>query len=204
MVVNRANNPPVRLILASSSPRRREILESLCLTFDVKGADVDETPGVGESAVETVQRLALGKARLVAGTDKSSLVIGADTLVTMDGRVLGKPDDVEHAVEMLLSLGGRTHNVLTGVAFLKADEGIEEVVVCRSEVTFKKLTDAMAREYAATGEPLGKAGGYAIQGAGWELIDNYKGSLSNIIGFPVTELLKFFIRFGTERLEWAR
>lgn len=199
-----AKDQKCRLILASSSPRRAEILSSLCLEFGTESADIDETPRGGESVVESVKRLSLEKARLVAVNHKSALVIGADTLVALDGKPLGKPEDHEHAVEMLISLGGRTHDVLTGVAFAKLDEGLEEVAVCRSEVTFKRLTIGMATEYAATGEPLGKAGGYAIQGAGMALVDNYKGSLSNIVGLPVTELLKFFVRFGTERLEWTR
>ena len=190
--------------MASSSPRRREILSWLGLVFDVRAAEVDETPRTGESIADAVRRLALEKAGLVASSEKKALVIGADTLVTLDGEVMGKPADSEQAVKMLLSLGGRTHEVLTGIAFVKADEGLSHTAVCRSEVTFKKISDATALKYVATGEPFGKAGAYAIQGAGGELVENYKGSFTNIVGLPVTELLRFIVRFGAGRLEWAR
>jgi septum formation protein len=199
-----ADNPPVRLILASSSPRRREILSSLRLIFEVRPAEVDETPRMGEGAADAVRRLALEKASVVAGSEKSSLVMGADTLVALEGVVMGKPADSEQAVKMLLALGGRTHEVLTGVAFVKADEEFLHTGVCRSEVTFKKISEATASKYVETGEPFGKAGAYAIQGAGGELVENYKGSCTNIVGLPVAEILRFVVRFGIERLEWAR
>ncbi|MBI3582143.1 MAG: septum formation protein Maf [Nitrospinae bacterium] len=195
---------PVRLILASSSPRRREILSSLGLKFEVRHADVDETPRRGEGAAEAVRRLALEKARVVADSEKSSLVVGADTLVALDGVVMGKPADPEEAARMLLALGGRTHEVLTGVAFVKADEEFVHAGVCRSEVTFKKISEATASKYVGTGEPLGKAGAYAIQGAGGDLVEDYKGSFTNIVGLPVAEILRSVVRFGIERLEWAR
>lgn len=199
-----ADNPPVRLILASSSPRRREILSSLGLVFEVRPVDVNETPRRGEAAADAVGRLALEKARVVASSEKSSVVMGADTLVALDGAVMGKPADSERAVKMLLALGERTHEVLTGVAFVKADEEFLHAGVCRSEVTFKKISEATASKYVATGEPFGKAGAYAIQGAGRELVEDYKGSFTNIVGLPVSEILRFIVRFGTERLEWAR
>ncbi len=192
----------VPVVLASSSPRRREILYGLGLVFRVEHADVDESVLPGESARQTVVRLAAGKAAKVVALNRDCVVIGADTLVTLDGQVLGKPDDAPHAVEMLSLLGGRTHEVITGVAFVKADEGLEDVRCCVSTVTFRKLSREMIGSYVAGGEPIGKAGAYAIQGAGNMLIEGYSGSYTNIVGLPVTELLRFIVKFGADRLEW--
>jgi len=192
----------VPLVLASSSPRRREILSQLGLAFAVAHADVDESSLPDETARDTAIRLAAAKAEKVAATHRDSLVIGADTLVTLDGHILGKPDDAPHAARMLFLLGGRTHEVVTGLAFYKLDEGLREVRARVSTVAFKKLSAAMIEGYVASGEPVGKAGAYAIQGAGKALIEGYAGSYSNIVGLPVTELLRFIAEFGMDRLEW--
>jgi len=193
---------PVSLVLASSSPRRREILTSLGLAFTVAHAEIDETPLAGESARDAALRLGREKAAKVAADDPDALVIGADTLVTLNGGILGKPDDEEHAREMLALLSGKEHEVVTGVAAQMVDEGFCESCLSRSTVRFKNLTPADIDRYIATGEPLGKAGAYAIQGTGSTLIERFTGSHSNIVGLPVTELLRLLVGFGVERLAW--
>ncbi|MBI3793819.1 MAG: septum formation inhibitor Maf [Nitrospinae bacterium] len=190
------------VILASASPRRRELLAAIGVSFRAVSAEVDETPRIGEDVSDLVRRLALEKARRVAGSEKESLVIGADTLVAVGGRILGKPSDAKEAAEMLYSLSGRSHDVLTGLAFVKSDELLEENCVTISKVTFKNLSAVTIEKYVATGEPLGKAGAYAIQGLGAGLIERHEGSFTNIVGLPVTELLGFLLRFGTERIKW--
>ncbi|MBI5177711.1 MAG: septum formation inhibitor Maf [Nitrospinae bacterium] len=194
---------PVPLVLASSSPRRREILSSLGLVFTIAHADLDETPFPGESAHDAALRLAREKADKVSAQYPAALVVGADTLVTLDGNILGKPDDAAHAEEMLVQLAGRAHEVVTGVAVKKADEGFGDSGIGRSTVVFKALSREEIARYAASGEPVGKAGAYAIQGLGGALIERYDGSYSNIVGLPVTELLRLLMGFGVDRLEWA-
>lgn len=178
------------------------MLAAIGVSFRAVSAEVDETPRIGEDVSDLVRRLALEKARRVAGSEKESLVIGADTLVAVGGRILGKPSDAKEAAEMLYSLSGRSHDVLTGLAFVKSDELLEENCVTISKVTFKNLSAVTIEKYVATGEPLGKAGAYAIQGLGAGLIERHEGSFTNIVGLPVTELLGFLLRFGTERIKW--
>jgi septum formation protein len=193
----------VPLLLASSSPRRKEILSSLSLSFRVVSSEVDETPFDGEPVFQTVRRLALAKANKISVLERTSLVIGADTLVSFQGYPLGKPETSSQAVAMLSLLNGKTHQVVTGVAFVKQDENILQTVECCTNVTFKKLPMDEIQEYVSSGEPFGKAGAYAIQETGSKLIQKYDGSFTNIVGLPVTELLRFFIQFGTDRLEWT-
>lgn len=191
---------PVRLALASSSPRRREILAGLGLRFKVRHAEVDESPRPGERVETAALRLAMEKAHKVAQGAPDALVIGADTLVALDGEMMGKPDDAPHAEEMLNKLNGKTHDVFTGVAF--AAPGCQMGTLCASRVSFKNLSAREIADYIATGEPFGKAGAYAIQGEGRALIRSFEGSFTNIVGLPVRELLRFFVRFGMDRLPW--
>jgi septum formation protein len=193
---------PVPLILASGSPRRREILADFMLDFSVKTASVDETVIDGETPEESVVRLALAKADAVAEKNNDSLVIAADSIVTIDGRIIGKPADKEDAREILRLLGGRTHNVVTGVAFVRLCENLRRSSACRSRVTFHDLTGEMIDQYLDTGEYADKAGGYAIQGYGKVLVKSYGGSFTNIVGLPVRELLRFVMWYGPERMPW--
>ncbi len=193
---------PVAVVLGSSSPRRKEILGDLGIRFTVAHADIDESALPGETVEQTALRLAQEKARKISLQHPDALVIAADTLVALDGEMMGKPDDAPHAAAMLEKLSGKTHDVFTAVAFTLGAEKLEERALCRSQVTFKILGRAAINAYAATGEPLGKAGAYAIQGKGAALIESYAGSHSNIVGLPAREVLRFFMAFGLERLPW--
>ena len=177
------------LLLASASPRRKEILTLLDIPFEVCPA-VRESAPAGLPPAERVQALARCKAEEVAAAHPNRLVVGADTMVVLDGRALGKPRDEAEAVEMLLSLQGKTHVVMTGVWV--CSPGKCGGFVDAAEVTFYPMTREEAAAYAATGEPLDKAGAYAIQGEGAALVDHYDGSLDTIIGLPTTRLIKEF------------
>lgn len=175
------------LVLASGSPRRRELLGRLGIPFDVVTADVDETPGAGESPSELVDRLAAAKAVAVSRQRPGAVVIGADTVVAVDGEILGKPADADDARRMLQTLSGRWHDVHTGIA-LAVDGAVAAGAVVRTAVRFAELTDAEICWYVATGEPLDKAGAYALQGAGGALVAAVAGSPSNVVGLPLAEL----------------
>ncbi len=167
------------LVLASGSPRRRELLGQLGVAFTVRAADVDETPSAGERPRDLVARLAAAKA---AGVD-GPVVLAADTTVEVDGDILGKPVDAADARRMLGRLSGRTHHVHTGVA-VRAGERVELEVVTTA-VTFVPLVRAAVDWYVATGEPFDKAGGYAVQGAGGVFVESIRGSVSNVVGLPL-------------------
>jgi nucleoside triphosphate pyrophosphatase len=174
--------------LASSSPRRRELLQQIGVSFRVIGADLDETALQGESPLAYVSRLAQAKAQ--AGWERSrdsggAPVLAADTAVVLDGRILGKPADMNDAIAMLLELSGRTHEVLTAVA-LRSSAGIESKV-SRSAVTFRSIEPSEARAYWETGEPCDKAGAYAIQGYAAIFIVDLQGSYSGVMGLPLFE-----------------
>ena len=196
------DNSPVPLILASGSPRRREILEGLMLKFSVETSDIDETVNDGESVEESALRLALAKADAVAKKNPEALVIGADTIVSLDGEAIGKPADRIDARNILMRLGGRTHEVVTALAFTRHCEKLRSSTICRSRVTFHNVDGGIIDQYLDTGEYSDKAGGYAIQGYGKVLIKSYDGSLTNIIGLPLRELLRFIVSYGTQRMEW--
>ena len=176
---------PPRLVLASASPRRRDLLALFDLDFDTVVAEVDETPLAGESADALVARLACAKARTVA--TPGDVVIGADTVVVVDGSVLGKPRDPLQAAAMLASLSGRAHTVLTGLVVIDAD-GEERQIVERTEVRFRDLDAAEIRAYVESGEPLDKAGAYAIQGRGGRFVTSIDGSYHNVVGLPLAQL----------------
>lgn len=176
----------MRLVLASRSPRRIDLLSQLGLTADVVPADIDETPVVGENPVAYVERLARAKAHAVFGrVDPASTVLAADTTVDLDGVVLGQPVDDSDARRMLKMLSGRTHRVHTGVAVVSATA--EAATVVTSLVTFVAVTDELLEWYIATGESAGKAGSYAIQGHGAVLVETVRGSTSNVVGLPLRE-----------------
>jgi len=176
------------IYLASGSPRRRELLQQIGVSFRVIGADLDETALQGEPALAYVSRLARAKAAV--GWERSrdsgdAPVLAADTAVVLDGRILGKPSGMNDAIAMLLDLSGRTHEVLTAVA-LRSSSGIEGKV-SRSTVTFRSIDSREARAYWETGEPSDKAGAYAIQGYAAIFIADLKGSYSGVMGLPLFE-----------------
>lgn len=172
-----------RLILASASPRRAEILTSLGIPFTVDPADVDETPRPGETPDQTAARLASAKAAAVAQRHPGAPILAADTLVVLDGAVLGKPVDDADAARMLSRLSGREHRVVTGVC-LRADAGPGTTLVEWSRVRFAPLSEDEIRWYVATAEPREKAGAYAVQGLGARFIEGIEGSFTNVMGLP--------------------
>jgi len=173
-----------RLVLASSSPRRRELLAATGAAFTVRSPDVDETPGAAEAPRAYVERLARTKATAVAASvPADDVVLAADTTVWMEPSLFGKPLDAAEARRMLLALSGRTHEVHTGVAVLAG--GRLSSAVATTFVAFADLDDAEVDWYVGTGEPLGKAGAYAIQGSGNLFVRSVEGSPSNIVGLPL-------------------
>jgi septum formation protein len=176
------------LVLASGSPRRRELLGQLGLSFAVVPPDVDETPRPGERPLDLVRRLARDKAAAVDG----AVVVAADTVVEVDGDVLGKPADPDDARRMLRRLSGRAHKVHTGVAVRAGDALAVDAVT--TIVTFVPLQAAVVDWYVGTGEPLDKAGAYAIQGRGGVFVEHVRGSVSNVVGLPLTTVARLLTR----------
>ncbi len=181
------------LLLASTSPRRREILSALQLDFDVCHVDIDETPLPGESAEAMVLRLAAAK---VEAADKgaATLVLGADTAVVVDDQILGKPADEADCLAMLGMLSGRPHSVVTGVA-LHTSAGTT-TAVSTTDVHFREISRDEARAYWQSGEPCDKAGAYAIQGLGGAFVTRIDGSYSGVVGLPVYETLQLLSSAG--------
>jgi len=183
-----------RLILASKSPRRSEILHQLGLRPDVRPASLDEELEPGEGPSEHVERLARAKAELVALDVPDALVVGGDTIVLRDERVLGKPETEEQAVQMLMSLAGRSHEVLSGLAIV-GDHGVVSGV-SHTTVRFRDFDRAAARRYVASGEPMDKAGAYGIQGLGAALVEGVEGDYYAVVGLPVALFLDLVSRAG--------
>ncbi len=177
-----------RIILASASPRRRRLLEQAGISAAVTPADVDESPRPGELPAETAVRLACEKAAAVAPGFPNAVVLGADTLVVLDGEPLGKPKDLEQARKMLTRLSGRTHRVLTGVCLLRLEPFRRQTWITCSEVQFHRLTPADIEDYLRRVHVLDKAGAYAIQEHGGRLVDHVHGPVSNVIGLPIEEI----------------
>jgi septum formation protein len=180
------------LLLASASPRRRTLLARAGLDFEVQPADVDESLLPGETPREHAARLAEAKARAVAGTLGSApprIVLGADTIVVLGDRILGKPTDADHAIAMLEDLVGRTHRVITAVAVLRSDDCALHRACVESRVSMRPAQREEIRRYVASGEPLDKAGAYAVQGEGRRFVTRVEGSESNVIGLPLDETL---------------
>jgi septum formation protein len=184
----------VRLLLASASPRRAELLRSAGFAFDVAPADVDERVREGESPERYVQRVALDKAHEAQRRAPGRLVLAADTAVVVGSDILGKPADVDDARRMLRLLSGREHVVLTGVA-IAGDAG-NSLAVVSTRVRFHELTDAEIDWYVASGEPTDKAGAYAIQGLASRFVDSVDGSYSNVVGLPVAVVYRLLHDIG--------
>ena len=182
------------LYLASQSPRRHELLRQIGFDYQVVDVDVDETPIAGEAPHHYVERLARAKAR--AGCDRvaKQSTIGADTTVVLHGKVLGKPDDRNDAVQMLLALAGRTHQVFTGVAIACGEREVYRLST--SKLHFRSISEAEAIAYWLTGEPADKAGGYAIQGRGAVFVRRLEGSYSGVVGLPLYETLELLNELG--------
>jgi nucleoside triphosphate pyrophosphatase len=178
------------LILASQSPRRRELLHQAGIAFVVRPANVDETIRAGESPDAYVKRVAQEKATAVEAS-AADIVLGADTVVVIDGQILGKPRDPADALRMLETLSGREHTVLTGICLRRATEKVLDVAETR--VWFLSLTGRELQEYVATAEPMDKAGAYAIQGLASKFVRRIEGSYTNVVGLPV-ELVHQYLR----------
>jgi septum formation protein len=192
--------PP--LVLASASPRRRELLASRGLRFEVMPPDVEEIARAGEPPQALVERLALEKALAVRARLPAlprRFVLGSDTVVVLDGEILGKPTDAAHALGLLLRLAGRTHTVWTGVAVATTGDGRARVASVASAVTLRPAAEPELRAYVASGEPLDKAGAYALQGEGRRFVSRVEGSESNVIGLPLDEALALLAEAGFER-----
>jgi len=184
------------VVLASASPRRRELLENIGLKFSVDAAEIAEVLTAGLKPVELAKALSLQKARAAASRHPDSIIIAADTFGVLDGVILGKPADAGHAREMLEELSGRCHGVITG--FTVIDSATARVVsrAVETKVYFRKLSRAEIARYVETGEPLDKAGAYAIQGLGALLVDRIEGDYYNVIGLPLCALAGVLKGFG--------
>ena len=183
-----------RLILASGSPRRRELLSRMGYTFEICAPDVDEH--VTGHASDIVFTLARRKACAAAERFDEGVIIASDTLVSLDGAPLGKPEDAADAHRMLAALSGREHEVFTGVCVIDAATGKSETRSVRTGVTFRALTDEEIDAYIATGEPMDKAGAYAIQGGAGAFVSRLDGEFDNVVGFPTEEVGEMLKGFG--------
>lgn len=174
-----------KLILASASPRRRELLSQLGMPFMVLPADIDERYHAGEAPRDYVLRMSRTKAQQVAWQHPDAWVLGADTIVTIDDRILGKPKDAADAATMLSSLSGRVHVVMTGLALMRHDHGYMATETVRTSVFFRVLSEADISAYITMDEPFDKAGAYAIQGHAGVFVERYEGCYTNVVGLPV-------------------
>ncbi|HUF64237.1 MAG TPA: Maf family protein [Verrucomicrobiales bacterium] len=188
--------PAIALILASASPRRRELLECWGYGFEVAAGGVVETHDPGASPAELTVLNALRKARAVAGQFPEALVLGADTLVYLGTEPLGKPADLEEAAGMLRRLSGKTHEVCTGVALVRRSAGLETVFHDMTRVTFRRLSDQDICYYLERVDPLDKAGGYALQEHGVRIVAQIEGSWSNVVGLPMESVVRQLERHG--------
>ncbi len=182
------------IVLASGSPRRRQLLEMLAIPFRVVVPEVDETRAASELPEGYVTRLARAKAGAVAARERGEVVLAADTTVVLRGRLFGKPATPDEAAEMLRRLEGRKHQVMTAVAV--AQDGRVEHALDVTDVTFRPLSEAQIAAYVATGEPIDKAGGYAIQGKGAALVEGIRGDFFGVMGLPLRLVLQLLERFG--------
>lgn len=184
-----------KIVLASASPRRKELLGRFISNFDIISADIDEVIDLTNGIAKGLEKLALEKAQAVAHkVDDSSVIIAADTVVILDGQILTKPESGADAVNMLKALSGKKHSVITAVAVIKGVES--HAFSAESHVYFKDLEERHIKAYVATGEPLDKAGAYAVQGLASIFIDKIEGDYDNIVGLPVGVLMRFFLEKG--------
>lgn len=185
------------IVLASASPRRSELLELAGIRFRVAPTDIPEDPLPGEEAVPHALRLAEEKARAAAAWESAGRwFIGADTIVVLNGRIMGKPSDDNEAFGMLADLSGREHQVVTAYAVLDRQTGACTARAVRTDVLFTRLSEAEIRAYIATGCPLDKAGAYAIQGGAAHFVREIRGSYTNVVGLPTSELVETLRELG--------
>lgn len=194
--------PNPRIVLASASPRRRELLERIGLEIEVRPADVDEIPEPGEAAVPYARRIAAAKADAVAAIVPDRWVLAADTVVEVDEAILGKPASETEARDMLARLVGRSHRVTTAVRLRRGERSTERVVT--SVVTMRPAPAAELDDYIAAGEWRGKAGGYAVQGMAAALVSGVNGSITNVIGLPLAEVLEDLAAAGIGAARYTR
>jgi septum formation protein len=185
----------MKVVLASESPRRRELLRGICGEFEVVPSGIDEVLGQGSMA-DAVAGLALRKARAVAARVGAGIVLAADTVVVIDGEALGKPSGPEEARRMLVRLRGREHEVMTGVAVVDGESGRSDSTTAVSRVLMAAYSEATVEAYVASGSPLDKAGAYAIQDLQGALVDGIVGSYTNVVGLPVEATRRLLRRFG--------
>ena len=185
-----------KVILASSSPRRRELLSQAGVDFEIIVSGCDETPIPGESVVAMVERLALVKAEAVAVQNPHAYVIGADTTVWIHGESLGKPSSVDEAKEMLKKIQGRTHEVWGGISIRNVSKELTKTWSHVTRVTMSPMSDDVIARYVASGEPMDKAGSYAIQGLGLQFVDVVEGSYSNVVGLNISALMRELASLG--------
>jgi septum formation protein len=193
----------IKLILASASPRRAEILAAAGIPFEIRASLIDESRLAGEPSEQMVERLARAKAEAAANIDQSGgpvMILGADTVVVVDEEILGKPGDAATAREMLLKLRGREHRVITGFALLRVRDKEIRSGYETTRVWFSKMTDAEIEEYVATNEPLDKAGAYAIQGIAGRYIPRIEGCHFNVVGLPIARVWQALKEFGWQAL----
>ena len=186
--------PPLRLILASASPRRRELLANLNFPFEVVPADLDETFTDEDNPFDLVRRLSIGKAEAVAAHHPDALVLAADTVVVFRDEVMGKPKTPEENLDFVTRLSGHTHEVFTGHALVLGDRRADRVV--QTAVRFRKLSEGEIERYVATGEGMDKAGGYAVQGYGSALVREVRGCYFNVVGLSVPNVAELAQTFG--------
>ncbi len=182
-----------KIVLASASPRRRELLEQVGIPFEVDTSDIDEAMPEGTDPGVVVEELSKKKAEAVAERHPDAIVLGADTIVALGDRILGKPKDEDEAYEMLRMLAGRMHSVYTGVTIIFPAEGNlrhTDVFNVRTDVRMYDSEESILRDYAECGEPLDKAGAYGIQGRGAVLVERIEGDYSNVKGLPVAEVYR--------------
>lgn len=193
--------PKKKMILASSSPRRQEMLRNLGLDFQIHPSGADETVDDGLKPSEVVELLAVRKAADVATQYTEGLVIGSDTIVVLDGEVLGKPADEQDAFRMLSALQGKKHSVYSGLAVLDVAAGHQRVGHVETKVSMRTLTEQEIRAYIATKEPMDKAGAYAIQGIGSLFITGIEGDYFSVVGLPIRLLAEYLDGFGRNVLD---
>lgn len=184
------------LILASTSPRRRELLALLGIPFDIKSPSFEEQLVVGRPAIEQVQSFAQGKAQSVARQEPEAIVLGSDTVIELNHHVLGKPVDLAEARAMLRRLAGRDHHVHTAVALICSARAIDVVALSTASVRMKPFDERAHERYLATGESLGKAGAYSIQGEGGDLVDSIDGDFTTVVGLPLCLVAQLLMQAG--------
>ena len=184
------------VILASTSPRRRELLALLGITFDIKSPSFEERLAADRPAIEQVQSFAQGKARSVARQEPEAIVLGSDTVIEVDHGVLGKPTDLAEARAMLRRLAGRAHHVCTAVALAHSVRSIDIVALSTAVVRMKPFDEQRHERYLATRESLGKAGAYSIQGGGGDLVDSIDGDFTTVVGLPLRLVAQLLMQAG--------